>query len=168
MSAKAGRSTKLYNNWRQMLRRCYDNNGKWPAYIGVTVCKRWYNFQLYAEDVSSMPNSNVIGFQLDKDLIKLGNKKYSPGMCSFVPRRINMLLVTGANKSGNFGIQQTKGKFTPKVRGVGYLGTFETAHEAVAAFRKAKTKLVRQIAKDYKGQIDPRVYKTLSGYTEKR
>lgn len=84
-------NSNIYDCWRNMLRRCYDEKSeKFKSYgaKGVTVCKRWHNFQLFAEDTTKMKNSYKKGYQLDKDFDN--NKEYNE-LCSFIPEKENLM-----------------------------------------------------------------------------
>jgi len=72
-----------YAIWLSMLKRCYDPFcEKYQTYggSGVTVCDRWNpkkggSFENFYEDVGPRPSKD---YQLDKELVLLGNKVYSP------------------------------------------------------------------------------------------
>lgn len=93
-SRDGNKLSKLYRLWANMLRRCYDKSNliKNPTYTDCIVVKRWHDFQNFCEDVLKMPNWNTPGFDLDKDLRVIGNKKYGPKYCSFVPKEVNSFL----------------------------------------------------------------------------
>lgn len=151
---------KLYVMWRNMLRRCYDNNTqvKQPTYIGCTVVKRWHNFQNFCEDIIKMPNWNTPGFELDKDLRVLGNKKYGPKYCSFVPKAINASILS------------TYDNFTPIKNGylvqVSFSGkkirkTAKTKKEAKDLYRSIKRGAIQDLMRKYKRAIHKDVYNVL-------
>lgn len=83
-----------------MLRRCYDKQfqERQPTYKGCIVCEEWYNFQNFAkwfdENYYEIEGEKIA---LDKDLLKLNNKIYSPSTCCFLPQRINVSLVSSKN-----------------------------------------------------------------------
>lgn len=88
VAKKQSKMTPQYNTWFSMLRRCYSGyeNG------GAVVCDRWHNFQVFCEDLPSIPgyegwvNKNYV---LDKDT--RGNSKlYSPDTCSFISHAENV------------------------------------------------------------------------------
>ena len=88
----SGRDIPSYTHWHSMLGRCYDPKcqAKYPTYIGCTVCQEWLLFsnfkKFYDENYKE-------GFVLDKDILKIGNKVYSPETCRFVPVYLNSLLI---------------------------------------------------------------------------
>ena len=81
---------KSYLTWRWMLERAYCSKfqAKNPAYVGVTVCDEWHNFQVFAEWFFNVSNFSE-GLHLDKDMIKKGNRVYCPELCRFVTQSEN-------------------------------------------------------------------------------
>lgn len=61
--------------------RCYDvkYSKKHPTYKDCTVCEEWHNFQTFAKwfDENYYEIENTI-MDLDKDILKNGNKIYCP------------------------------------------------------------------------------------------
>jgi hypothetical protein len=64
------------------------------TYQDVFVCEEWHNFQVFAKWFYEN-YYKILGeiMNLDKDIIKKGNKIYGPEYCAFVPQTINKLLV---------------------------------------------------------------------------
>lgn len=90
-STKKGRPNKAYKVWQSMLQRCYDPafHARRPTYIGCSVCKEWESFQVFADWFEeNYPNDGGC-YQLDKDIIKEGNRIYSPETCKFVTLKEN-------------------------------------------------------------------------------
>jgi hypothetical protein len=87
----AGKMTKAYQSWIDMLKRCYDpyflNKNK--TYRNCFVCKEWFNFQVFAKWHN---NNYVDGYDLDKDIKQRGVefKVYSPSTCEHVPKSVNI------------------------------------------------------------------------------
>ena len=80
--------TKAYKVWTSMLQRCYskETQAKQPTYKGCSVNVEWHNFQNFAEWLET---NYIQDYDLDKDIIKHGNKIYSPEFCKFVPHHEN-------------------------------------------------------------------------------
>lgn len=85
--------------WDDMLKRCYStNSSSYPAYggKGITVCKKWHNFNNFYKDLSKLPGyENWMrdgSYQLDKDYY--GSGQYGPNTCVFLDRPTNQLLGT--------------------------------------------------------------------------
>lgn len=85
------KSTKLYNLWSGMLSRCYDTTNKY--YQHVTVHPRWHCYQNFCDDITSMPNWNRKGYELDKDILQQGSNIYGPDTCCFIPRDLNRAVI---------------------------------------------------------------------------
>lgn len=161
-----GKKTLAYDTWSGVLERCYSDNfhKRYPTYIGCSVDKRWHNFQEFAEYFEVNYKK---GFQLDKDLLVIGNKIYGPDTCVFIPPRVNTFLIKCKPVGGNL-IGVTYNKLTNNYssscnRGTGrqtHLGTFDNkadAHEAWVAF---KLKMALRI-KEITDPIDLRIYQNI-------
>lgn len=148
-----GKQTKCpyYKVWIRTLRRCYsekfqENN---PSYIGCSVCDDWLTFSVFK---SWMEKQDWRGKEIDKDILIQGNKIYAPNNCMFVTKAINNLLTNRAAARGNCprGVHLFKGKYMA-LCGVGvgkqkYLGMFDAPEPAHEAYKKAKYKLISEIA----------------------
>lgn len=78
-----------YLRWSAMMHRCYHNNDERDSsYSGCSVCEEWHDYENFRKWFSE---NYVEGYCLDKDLIKKGNKIYSPDTCCFLPPRINIM-----------------------------------------------------------------------------
>ena len=88
---------KLFDVWRAMIARCY--NQKNPSYKtygakGVKVCDRWLRFDYFLEDVVKLPGFNQEDINsgklvMDKDTIDRSKMIYSPETCCFITRAEN-------------------------------------------------------------------------------
>lgn len=120
------------------------------------------NYQIFAEWCQLQhgylrKDKNGAFWNLDKDLLKLGNKDYSPDTCVFIPQRINKLLTTRAAKRGKhpLGVCYDKetGKYIAACRDgkkALKLGRFVDEFEAHRAWQLAKIKqLVKATVDDY-------------------
>lgn len=96
-SSYQGKRNKKYILWHSMMTRCYNKkiHEAHPTYKNCTVDESWHNFQNFCKDLPKLEgyelwlNSNN-DMQLDKDIIKNGNKIYSKDRCKFVTRNENM------------------------------------------------------------------------------
>lgn len=86
----SGKMTKQYSCWIGMLDRCYKRTSL--TYEDKFVNPLWHCFQNFAEWCKDRKGFDNLGWELDKDLIKLGNKEYGPNTCAFVPQEINVLV----------------------------------------------------------------------------
>lgn len=171
----AATGTKAYDVWRMMIQRCYVESHHAHAYygdIGVKVCEDWHCFQTFAIWYYKQPNADKAGFDLDKDLLNPSakSKLYSPKYCSLVPQQINKLLYNRASgKKLPPGVFiNNRNKYEARVSYAGKstaVGTFDNVEQASAAYKEAKTRLVRQLAKQYEHLLDKRVFKLLRTYT---
>ena len=91
----------LFHTWRRMLGRCNNlNDTHYQSYgeRGITVCERWKNPELFAED---MYPTYVKGLTLDRSNNNLG---YSPENCKWSTK------VEQANNRRDNNIVTYKGK----------------------------------------------------------
>lgn len=89
----------LYNRWRDMIRRCYDSNNKsYKTYggNGCWVCDDWLYFPNYVKDIEKKENYDKLVeskgknlWQIDKDILKPGNKCYCDKYVSIISRTKN-------------------------------------------------------------------------------
>lgn len=81
---------RLYNMWRNMLVRCYDQNSSLYKYYGargVTVSPLWHSFENFVKTVSQVPGFHEWkrGERVDLDKDYHGSSVYSPTTCVFLP-----------------------------------------------------------------------------------
>lgn len=77
---------KEYKIWEDMIYRCYSQTDKAYKYYGakgVVVCDRWHRFDFFFKDISKIHGFNQDLFnqgklRLDKDILSIENKIYSP------------------------------------------------------------------------------------------
>lgn len=75
--ANAGKISRTYQSWENMIARCENINN--PAYNnyggrGVAVCERWKKFENFLEDIGEMPDR----YQIDRIN---NNRGYYKGNC---------------------------------------------------------------------------------------
>ena len=154
-----------YIAWAGMLNRAYDQklHDRQQTYSDVTVCKEWRSFSAfrawwlanYRED-----------WQLDKDLLMVGNREYGPDACIYIPGLLNAFTTDrGAargelpigvclyNKTGRYRAQCRN----PITRNLCRLGCFTTPEEAHSAWLEYKLALADQL-KPAMDAIDQRIY----------
>lgn len=166
-----------YALWQKMLGRVYNESSLTNlSYRGVEVCTEWLNFQnfaawFYSQKYSKAVDTKKRSYELDKDILSIGNKVYSPKTCSFVPREINTILVKRDKMRGELpvGVMYHKigKKFQARLsyfgKGVS-LGLFKTSEEAFQAYKTAKEAYIKEMAEIWKDRIDERVYQALLNY----
>ena len=170
-----GTLTKEYTLWQSMLRRCYSDTckNKRPTYEGCQVSENFKSYEYFYEWCQSQVGFGNEGWHLDKDLLIKGNKFYSESTCVFIPSEINTVLVKSDKIRGEYPIgvhwSNTSKAFVAMVKkNKGkreYLGLFNTELEAFNAYKQAKESFIKEQAKKWKSQIDPRAYNALMSYT---
>lgn len=111
------------------------------------------------------------GWVIDKDILVEGNKIYSEETCVLVPQEINKLVLRRQNDRGLYpiGVVKVGRKFRSQLaaafaNGSRHLGYFDTPQEAFSAYKEAKENLIFEVAKQWKDEIDERVYDALINY----
>ena len=167
-----GKDTKCYDVWFSMHQRCYDSkfHAKEPSYENCTVCKEWNNYQNYAkwsdENYYEVGNEQM---DLDKDILKKGNKVYSPDTCIYVPHSINVLFVKSNKIRGELpiGVCKVGNKFQAYLHKHNrkiHLGTYTTPEEAFLVYKEHKELYIKEVANEYKDKIPHELYDALMNY----
>jgi hypothetical protein len=168
-----GKLTKAYQNWADMMRRCYDSSfhvGK-PTYTDCVVANEWHNFQVFAEWFYAQPLGHHHDAELDKDILSPGNKIYSPEYCSLVPHRINTLLCERpARKDMPKGVhwnEQRKKYVAACHDATGKqtaLGRYDCKDAAFDAYKRFKEAVIREATAMHRSLLDSRVLSALMSY----
>ena len=173
-----GKPLKVYQMWRGLLERCTEKCWtKHPSYVDTTCSDNFKHFTFFYEWCQEQigfgnTDDNGRSWHLDKDILFKGNKLYSEDTCVFVPQRINALLVNCNTSRGEFPICTHRNKYCDTFvsvcnNGTGkkeYLGSFKTAQEAFKAYKTFKEAVIKEVANEYKDQLDPRAYQALMKY----
>lgn len=151
--------------WVGMIERCYDNKYhiKKPTYKGCTVCDEWLNFQNFAKWYTEHEYYGISGYQLDKDILITGNKKYSPETCELVPSQINSLLLDSKKSRGDYpiGVTLYRGRYKSTISIDGkrvHLGLYDTIKEASDVYHKSKMYNIKRVSLLYKDKIPKRIF----------
>lgn len=168
--------TRIYQIWHGMIKRCHNDKvqASHNAYRDASVCNDWLTFSSFLNWVESSESGYMDGYDLDKDILRKGNKLYSPDTCCFVHPRINKLLIkqgrrTCKNMDLPLGVTFSKGKYTAycsfgdKIKN---LGSFLNPDDAFVAYKTAKESYIKEVAQDYynNGLMHIRIYNALMNY----
>ncbi len=170
--------TKEYALWTGMLFRCTSSHTlNRPTYLGVTCSENFKSYSYFYKWCQSQVGFGNIdekgkSWHLDKDILVKGNKFYSEDTCVFVPSRVNCLFVKKDSNRGEYpiGISKGTGKWDLRVYyrdGSGnhkHLGYFNNLMEAFKTYKTFKEALIKQVASEYKEQLDERTYEALIKY----
>lgn len=169
---------KEYSLWTDMLLRCTNKVLlKFPTYEGVTCSENFKSYTFFYEWCNQQKgfkakDINGKSWHLDKDLLNKGNKTYSEDNCVFIPQRINLLLTKSGNTRGEYLIGVSFDSrfncFVAKCRKnnkMRFVGHFATEAQAFLAYKTFKEAYIKEVAEQYKDQLDPRAYQALLNYT---
>jgi len=152
---------KQHDLWGSVLTRVYSelNLNKKPTYRGCSVTSEWHNFQTFAAWCEGQKGFGEKGYQLDKDILFIGNKEYSPMKCRFVPAYVNTCLGTSAAIRGNYPLgvynqhPNCPNPYTSSIkdgRGVKkHLGLYDTPLKAHIAWQIAKALRIESVVGVY-------------------
>jgi hypothetical protein len=145
---------KFYITWNNMLKRCYSEEYKLvrSSYKDCKVCDEWLTFSNFK---AWMERQDWQGKFLDKDIILIGNKLYSPDRCLFVEPMISSFFNGDINtqKRHKTGVYyDKKGKAfksecsNPFLNKKEFIGRFSCIELATASWRNRKHELACQLA----------------------
>ena len=144
----------FYSTWQNMIGRCYSQKvqQKNITYAGCAVCDDWLTFSKFK---AWMEVQDWKGKQLDKDILVVGNKVYSPNTCAFVDRATNNFTTDSKSSRGELPIGVTWSKANEKFNAVcgnpflkkqEHIGCFTCQNKAHEAWRKRKHELALLLA----------------------
>lgn len=160
-----------YKCWQGMMNRCYS-----PAYQEIaktyhpcTVSSSWLYFPTFRKWYE---DNNVLGWELDKDMLVQGNTMYSEDCCTFLPKELNNLaknlksaskasrgLTTGVRYREDMPKHPYEVRLTRfnKCETVGY---YPSLSAASASYKKEKEAYIKVVAEIYydKGLIADSLY----------
>jgi hypothetical protein len=174
LSTKSIIDVKLYKKWLGMKIRCSPKNwelNKYKSYEGCSCFEDWNIYENFKKWALLTENGYILGYHLDKDILFKGNKVYSPSTCCFVPQEINNLLTNCRRARGKYpiGVAKNRNMFDVHLCCYGVnscIGTYDTPIKAFNAYKTAKEKYIKELAKKYfqEGKITEKVYNALMKY----
>lgn len=156
-----------YLTWKNMLKRCYcpKYQEKHPTYIGCSVVSEWITFSAFK---NWMAGQDWKEKELDKDILILGNKEYSPNACIFISGAINKLLNDHAAARGDLpqgvNFDKNSGKYRAQCAASGkrrHLGLFTSIPKAEHVYLMFKSALVKKIAFEVEEGSNPKLQAAL-------
>lgn len=149
----------IMKTWRNMLYRCYSkapsNRTHQPTYADCYVCDEWLTFSNFWRWMSEQPYN---GNELDKDILRVGNRVYCPEFCVFVPNQINMFVVDCKGNRGKYTLgvswEKSRGKFratcsNPTTNKQVIIGRYDKEIDAHMAWRKTKLMFAKELCKTH-------------------
>lgn len=164
---------KVRNLWYNMLQRCYCDkfHQRQVSYEDIVVCDSWLTYAVFENDIISMKNFQRFmqdGWELDKDLIKIGSNIYSKDTCCFIPKSLNskfsQIIKAFEDDVGVYLLPD--GKYRVKVRGNGrdHKGCFKTKQEALSSYREHKREILLAELGLYEDEIDSEAVTSVRDY----
>lgn len=162
-----------YRLWTNILTRCYNDKYKEsrPTYKDVSICEEWKYYQNFKkwfyENYYEVEGERT---ELDKDILKKGNKIYSPNYCVFVPQKINGLFTKRDSRRGELPIGVSKHSSckgyvsTVSIKGKNCSRCFHTIEEAFEDYKARKELEIKRIAEEYRELIPIKLYEAMYRY----
>ncbi len=155
-----------YAAWSRMIARCYSVKckEKQPTYCDVSTSNEWLSFMAFRK---WWVDNNVTGWQLDKDLLSVGNRTYSEETCIFVPQWLNLFLCDSNAKRGKYPIGVSEDKENqlyraccnnPMTNKTVKIGRYKTVAESSSAYVKYKLGIADKLKVEM-DKIDTRIYR---------
>lgn len=161
---KDGRFTIYYQQWKNMLLRCYVKAERHHAYEDAKVCEEWLNFQTFAKWYDEHYYEIEGSLQIDKDIKYPRNTIYSPQTCLLTPQKINLMFMNKSNNRGlPNGITRQGNNYSAKYNGE-HIGTYPTLEEAYQQQTKKKKEVIVELANEYKDVMPKYIYDIVVGY----
>lgn len=155
-----GQTCPFYSKWRSVLERVYSEklHNKYPTYKDASICEEWLSASAFKQWMLHQPWE---GNHLDKDILILGNKLYSPETSRFVPSYVNRLLLTRGKARGELplgvnlydpdsGTPYRAQVSNPLTQRNIHLGLFKTKEDAHWAWQESKASQIEVVMDIYK------------------
>lgn len=144
----------IYQTWKSMICRCYckKHQARYQSYLNCSVDAEWLTFSNFRD---WMISQDWKGKELDKDILKVGNKVYSKENCVFVCKTTNNFisnqLTTRDALPVGVCLHRQSGKFQaqcsdPFTKKRGHIGLFDCPIEAHLAWKSRKHQIACQLA----------------------
>lgn len=150
-----------YTKWYSVLRRV-EGNAKDKNYKDCTISDEWKtfsNFKRWCTNYEEMYNIQIDGsYNIDKDLVYIGNKHYSADTCFFLPTDVNEFMTEYKNDNIFTGCtEKSQGNFAASCKNIfgerykcgatkiDFLGYSKTKQEAHFAWAVRKREIVEEI-----------------------
>lgn len=165
----AGIQTPAHVAWHNMTQRCLSKtvHENLPTYSECELYYEWADFQVFASWWTNQVGSDC-GWVLDKDILKQGNKTYSPDTCVLVPAEVNALFVRSRPRRGKHPVgvcyNKSNNNFTSSCKVDNksvHIGSYATESAAFEAYRLFKESLIKSVANKYVATLPKAVYDVL-------
>lgn len=158
----------FYRKWVDLVKRVHSEKYhlKYPTYKECSITEEWQKASGFE---SWMKSQDWEGLELDKDILTLGNKYYSPETCVFVPKYVNYLFLMRDACRGAFpvGVQlkPVDKRYCASKQPVRYhtrvnngfgayisLGTFKDQQDAHLAWQHGKIDAILNVLQRYRNE----------------
>ena len=178
-----------YDIWHGIYNRCYktEQSSSGVCYESASMGDKWLNdIDLFVEwYMANYYECDGESMAVDKDLLRPGNKVYSPETCCIIPQTLNTMLSNCKKRTNHsmwrtskenlpLGVRHNKSmeKYYSQIKPCGYdetitLSYWDTPEEAFEEYKKIKQADILLMAAKYKSKVPKNVYDALLKYEVK-
>ena len=153
-----------YQQWQNMLMRCYVKADRHRPYEDAKVCDEWLNFQTFAKWYDEHYYEVYERLHIDKDIKVKDNNIYSPDTCMLVPQSINEVFKRNTKKKTDTDLPETikrvGSEYKVEFRGKS-LGVYNTVEECFNKYNEVKKEYIKELVEKYNDIMPVDVKETL-------
>ena len=159
-----------YRTWTRFIQRCYSKevHKTRPYYKECTVSEEWKNYQNFK--IWHDEHKECVKQDLDKDILRQGNKEYSPETCAYVTHYINTVFEERSNTRRIEATTDGRYKVIMMIMGkTKNLGIYDTKEECDGIFKEHKKNFIINLAErtKKKDKIPECVYQAMLNWEVK-
>lgn len=159
---------KEYSTWRSILSKCKLDDK-------CHISENFKSYSYFYEWCQNQVGFGQAGYSINAEILSSDIKIYSENTCVFIPEEmskqfrggkiINHELPKGVcyHRVLKSGIQTYRARITKRGVTKG-LKIYRSVDAALKAYQDAKREYLKELAEEYKDQIDPRAYNALINY----
>lgn len=167
----SGSTTREYNIWTAIKRRCNPESSEQKRHKGYVNCvmqEDWYDFDFFCSWLVQQPfwcSRDHLGnyYEIEKDILSKFGKGYLEDTVLFVPHCINTFIVGESDDRGAT-YNKRLGRYVSQINDYTFseskrkhLGVFDFREQAIIAYKKEKAIIAEKLYKMYYGKVDIRV-----------
>lgn len=161
--------TEMCKMWHNMYTRCYNESyhERSPQYIGCTMSDEWLDdresfYEWVRENYYKVDGEQI---DLDKDILKKGNKEYGASTCIFAPHSINTYF-ENLTREPIYLPKLNKYRIDIYIEGKSIkLGYYDSEEDAKKVFIRHKEAAILAKADIYKDKIPKKLYDAMVKWT---
>lgn len=159
-----GVNREAYLSWKGMISRVYGKNIK-SCYNGVSICDEWACFQNFADWFNT--SNFKKGWCLDKDLLSVSNKIYSPSTCCFLPYELNSFISVNYKEPGSLFLDKYRARVKDTVNQRVWTFIDKDVFSVQRCAMDKKVEIAKYLANKWRDDIPTNAYDMLVNFHRK-